>query len=299
MKFMPKPAGAQAMVRRAIGPGHSGLLGGASGGDALRQAMLALDGQRPQEAQRIAQDILASDPRHGRALHVLGCALLMQGRAGDAIAPLETAARELREAETDTLLAIALRQAGRHDDALSQLKRTIKRRAPYAAAFHELGVLLSSLTRYDEAIEAFRRGLEIAPMMPELSIQLGRALLRRRNSAEAKLAFARAIEISPASPDALFGMASAHKGVGEGEAAADFLRRYLRLKPDDAEMWLNLGHCLLELGQREAGYDCFRAAARGDQRRYGSALTSLASSGRGRFWLRPSDAVRFLRGAKS
>jgi tetratricopeptide (TPR) repeat protein len=275
------------------------LLGGASSGDALRQAMLALDGQRPQEAQRIAEDILASNPRHGRALHVLGCALLMQGRARDAVAPLETAARELREAETDTLLAIALRQAGHNDDALSQLKRTIKRRAPYAAAFYELGVLLSSLSRHDEAVEAFRRGLEIAPMMPEFSIQLGRAFLRRKNSAEAKLAFARALEISPGSPDALLGMASAHKGVGEDEAAADYLRRYLRVRPDDAEMWLNLGQCLLELGQSAAGYDCFRAVVRGDQRRYGSALKSLASSGRGRFWLRPSDAVRFLHGAKS
>jgi tetratricopeptide (TPR) repeat protein len=283
----------------AIGPGHSGLLGGASGGDALRQAMLALDGQRPQEAQRIAEDILASDSRHGRALHVLGCALLMQGRARDAIAPLETAARELREPETDTLLAIALRHTGRHDDALAQLKRTIKRRAPYAAAFHELGGLLFSLKRYDEAIEAFRRGLEIAPMMPELSIQLGQVFLRRRNFAEAKPAFARALEISPGSPEALSGMARAYREVGENEAAADYFRRYLRSKPDDAGMWLNLGHCLLELGQRDAGYDCFRAAARGDQRRYGSALTSLASSGRGRFWLRPSDAVRFLHGPKS
>jgi tetratricopeptide (TPR) repeat protein len=272
---------------------------GGAGGDALQQAKVALSAERPQDAQRIAETILRTNPRHGEALYVLGCALVMQDRAADALAPLEDAARELRDAETDTMLAIALRQAGRQDDALSRLKRAIKRQPPYAGAFHELGFLLSSLKRHDEAIEALRRGLLIAPMMPELSIQLGYVYLRLRDCAEAKLAFARALEISPGALDALFGMARAHQEAGETALAADYFRRYLRNRPDDAGTWLSLGHCLLELGQRDAGYECFRTAARGDQKRYGAALNSLVSSGRGRFWLRPSAAARFLRGSKS
>jgi tetratricopeptide (TPR) repeat protein len=271
----------------------------AQSGAALQRAMLALDGQRPQDAKRIAEELLKTDPRHARARHVLGCALLMQGRAQDAIAQLETAARELHDPETDTLLAIALRQAGRIDDALSRAKRATKRQPPYAAAFHELGGLLSSLRRYDEAIDSLRRGLEIAPMMPELSIQLGYVLLRRRNFTEAKVAFARALDISPISLDALFGMARAHREAGENEPAVEYFRRYLRIKPDDAGMLLNLGHCLLELGQRDAGYECFRIAAHGDPKRYGKALTALAASAHGRLWLKPSAAARFLRGPKS
>ena len=31
------------------------------------------------------------------------------------------------------------------------------------------------------------------------------------------------------------------------------------------------------------------------RQRYGAALTSLAAAARGRFWLRPSDAARFVR----
>jgi tetratricopeptide (TPR) repeat protein len=277
-----------------IGTGHL-RASDADRGDALRRARLALDGQRPQDAQRICENVLKAEPRHAQALHIFGCALLMQGRSQDAIAPLETAARELRDPEVDTLLAIALRQVDRHEDALSRLKRATKRRPPYATAFHELGYLLFSLERYDEAIEALRRGLDIAPMMPELSIQLGYVLLQRRNFADAKLAFARALDISPASPDALYGMAKAHQEIGENAPAADYFRRYLVSRPDDAGIWLNLGHCLLELGQIDAGYDCFRTAARGDPKRYGTALTSLAASARGKFWLKPSAAARFLR----
>jgi tetratricopeptide (TPR) repeat protein len=277
----------------------SEILGRRGDGDILHRAMSALNGQRPQEALRYAEQILKTDPRHGQASRVLGCALLMLDRPAHAIAALENAVRELRNAETDTMLAIALRKVGRNDDALSRLKRAIKRRPPYAAAFHELGYLLFLLKRYNESIEMLRQGLEIAPMMPELSIQLGYVFLRQRNCPEAKRSFARALEISPDSAEAISGMARAHQEIGENEAAAVYLRRLLRQRPASIGAWVNLGHCFLELGQVEGGYDCFRTAARVDAESYGRALTSLASAARGRLWLRPTAAERFLRGTKN
>lgn len=277
----------------ANGPGLSMTRGDA--GAALQQAVFALNSQRPHEAERIAGEVLKADPRDARALHLLGCALLMQGRAPEAIAPLEIAARIRHDAEIDTQLAIALRQAGRADDALSRLKRAIKRQPPYPAAFHELGCALASMKRYNEAAEAFSRGREIAPMVPEFSIQLGRVFVERRDFANAKLAFARALEISATSYDALFGMAKAHQGAGENEAAADYFRRCLASRPDPSN-WLNLGRCLLQLGHLDEGYECFRFAVRSDPKRYGNALGMLTKSARGRFWLKPSAAARFFQG---
>src|SRR6202166_3368436 len=153
------------------------------GDELVHRAGLALNSKRPGEAELIARDVLRDHPQHPRALHVLGYALLMQGRVEDAITALEPAARRRHDAEIDTQLAIALRRAGRPDDALARLKRATKRNPPYAPAFHEYGCLLASLERYDEAIEAFQRGIDVAPMMPELSIQLGNALLHRRRCA--------------------------------------------------------------------------------------------------------------------
>ncbi|MGN6750100.1 MAG: tetratricopeptide repeat protein [Xanthobacteraceae bacterium] len=260
----------------------------------MQRARLALNSDRPQEAERLADEILKREPRHGAALQVRGCALLMQKRAADALAPLQAAAQSLRDAETDTLLSMALRQTGQIEGALSRLKRAIKRQPPYAPAYHELGYLHMSLDNYDEAIEALRRGLEIAPMMPQLFVQLGEVFLRRRSYGDAKAAFARALEIAPHSTDALFGLAKAHQSLGEAAPAAAHYRRCLVLAPEDRACWLNLGHCLLKLGELETGYDCFRTAGRGDPKRYGKALTSLAASGRGKLWLKPSAAVRFF-----
>jgi Tfp pilus assembly protein PilF len=161
-----------------------------------------------------------------------------------------------------------------------------------------MGYALTLLGRYDEAAGVLARGVEIAPLRPELSIQLGYAELSRRDCIKAKIAFARALEISPGAYDALFGLAKAHQELGDNEPAAEGFRRYLSIRPNDAGAWLNLGHCLLELGQLDAGYECFRTAARGDASRYGTALTSLSAAARGRFWLRPSDAARFMQSSR-
>jgi tetratricopeptide (TPR) repeat protein len=266
--------------------------------ETLACARTALNADRPQEAARIADEMLKINPRDGQALRIRGAALLMQKRAGEAIASLETAALALRDAETDTLLAMALRQCGRAEEALSRLKRASKRRPPYAPAFAELGYSLMSRGQYDEAIETLHRGLEVAPMMPQLSIQLGEVFLQCRNYIEAKTAYARALELAPDSADALFGFAKAHQALGEHAPAADLYRRCLPVQPNHAAAWLNLGHCLLQLGQTEAGYECFRTAARGGPKSYGRALTSFAAAGRGRLWLKPSAAARFLSGKR-
>jgi tetratricopeptide (TPR) repeat protein len=263
--------------------------------DVLRRASLALNGRRPQEAEQIVREILRADPRHARALFILGAAQLTDGRIDDAIATLESAVRIKHDAEIDTMLAIALRRAGRDDDALSRLKRAVKREPAYAGAFLEFGNLLTALNRYDEAIEILNRGIAVAPMMPQLPIQLGQTFLQRRDCVSAQAAFGRALSVAPDSLEALLGLAKAHQELGDCAPAAAYFRRCLMISPDDARTLLNLGHCLLELGQIEAGYDCFRLAARGEHKRYGDALASLVKSGRGRFWLKPSAARQYLR----
>jgi tetratricopeptide (TPR) repeat protein len=280
---------------------HPRPLGGGAGrgDDALARAIFALNNQRPGEAELIAGEVLKADPRHARALQIFGHALLMQGRFHDAIAALEPAARGLHDPAIDTQLAIALRQAGRPEDALARLKRATKRRPPFALAFAELGGLLFAMKRNDEAVEAFNRGLEAAPAMPELSIQLGHVFLALRNSASAKAAFARALALAPSAASALWGMGKAHQQIGENRAAVEYFRCCLMHTPNDAGTWLNLGHSLIEIGELTAGYECFRKAARGEGQRYYGALTTLVKSGRGRFWLKPSEAKRFLQGENS
>jgi tetratricopeptide (TPR) repeat protein len=85
---------------------------------ALQQANLAIQNERPADAERIAGEILKANAGHLEATKILGYALLMQGRAQEAVGPLEKAARASHDPEIETQLAIALRQAGEIDKAL-------------------------------------------------------------------------------------------------------------------------------------------------------------------------------------
>ncbi|MGH6670853.1 MAG: tetratricopeptide repeat protein [Xanthobacteraceae bacterium] len=266
--------------------------------DALQRAIMALNDRRPDEAERLAAAAAKANPRDPRTLYVLGSALLMQGRGAEAVAPLEAAARARHDGEIDTRLAMALRLAGRADDALARLKRAVKRRPPFPGAFHDLGCILGSLKRYDEAVDVFRQGLDVAPMMPELSVQLGYTLLQCRKWTEAKAAFARALDIVPALREPLLGLAKAEQELGDFAASADWLRRVLRLGSDPA-IWHQLGRCLSRIGDIDAAYDCFRHAVRAEPARFGNVLTTILKAPRGRFWLKPSAARRFLQEARN
>ena len=108
-----------------------------------------------------------------------------------------------------------------------------------------------------------------------------------------------ALAAAPERSDVLAALAKVMALDGEYAAAADLFRRALGLRPDDAMSRNNLGLCLLEMGERDAGEASLRAAVRGVPQMAGLAITSLATASHGRFFLRPSAAAKFLRVVKT
>jgi tetratricopeptide (TPR) repeat protein len=265
---------------------------------ALQSAAASIQAGRPQEAERIAAGVLKTNSGSLPALQIFGTALLMQGRGKEAIAPLERAARQSRDARTETELAVALRQAGRHDDARERLERAVKRKPPFPPSFLELGAALSALNRHDEAITILNEGLAIAPGFADLSMELGRAHAARGKNAEARAAFARAVALAPGHADALFALARTLQAERDFAQAAETYRRLLAATPKDAAAQIGLGICLIELGRTDEAFEHLRAASRSSAKMFGEAVGALVDAGRGRFWLRPSEAARVLRDEK-
>jgi tetratricopeptide (TPR) repeat protein len=261
--------------------------------------MLAFRMQRPDEAERIASDVLKSNRGNVFAAQILGRALLMQNRAGEAIDPLQRAARRSGDPEIETLLAVALAAAGRDDEAFEQLRLTTARRPPFLPAFLELGGKLSELGRFDEGIAVLESGLALAPDALDLQMGLGYLHGKRNDRARARALFLQVLAAAPGRHDTLVALARVMALDGEYAEAADLYRRALGLKPDDAATRISLGKCLLEMGEREAGEATLRSAARGTAQLAGPAITALAAAPHGRFFLRPSAVAKFLRVEKS
>jgi tetratricopeptide (TPR) repeat protein len=291
-------------VERAIGamlsspmskPTHSIHDRPSSVSDALKQAGRALQTQRPDEAERLASGVLKADRSNIVAARFLGTAMLMQGRADEAIAPLQRAARRSQDPAIETLLARAMAAVGRKEEALDLLQKTMVRRPPFPQAFLELGDQLSAIGRFEEGIAVFERGMALMPDAVVLRVGLGYLHLQQNDRAKARALFLDVRSEAPGRIDALVGLAKVMTLDGDYAEATECYRHVLDARPDDAATRVELGKCLLEMGKRDAGEASLRAAMNGAAELTGPAIMALATASHGRFFLRRSVAARFLR----
>jgi tetratricopeptide (TPR) repeat protein len=262
--------------------------------DALARAAAAANGGDLIAAERIAREILPKDPHYPEGRRLLGAVLLGQKRPREAAAVLDEAAANAADPVLETQLALVLREIGRVADAKKVLYRAIERRPAHARAFLELGNLLRSERSYAEAKAVLERGLQAAPPLLELSLLLGGVCLDVADSANAKVNFARALTIAQGDPDALQGLGIALQYEGDFARAAERFKSVLTRNPSYHRARMNLGYCLLELGQIDQGIECLRAAVQAAPQVYGDVLKMLITAGRGRFWLRRSKAAEIL-----
>jgi Flp pilus assembly protein TadD len=262
--------------------------------DILQQGSLAVQQQRPDEAERIARTVLARNPKQPDALHLLGVALLAQRRAREAIAPLQDLTAIRADPVIQAHLGKALRLAGRSTEALTWLERACAHEPVFAPAFHERGILLAAMQRFEEAEAVLKRGVAVAPHDSEIALELGGVFISRADPANAKLVFARVLAQTPGHPRALHGFGTALLYEGDYQRAAERFRQVLARYPSHERARLDLGHCLLELGRFDEAVGVLRAMVQAAPQFYSRALKLLVSSGRGCFWLRPSAAAAFL-----
>jgi len=245
------------------------------------------------EAEGIYRQILAAQPNHADALHLLGVvahqvgrhdlavewirraievnpaglqyhlnlgnALAAQGQVDQAIAMYHG---ELRlnpgYPEACNNLGNALRQRGQPDEAVAALRRALLVKPDFPEAHGNLGVALAELGKLEEAIAAYRRALELKSGDPEIHNNLAAALAGLGRLDEAVAAYRRALELKPDSPRAYNNLGNALRQQGQLDEAIAAYRRALELRPDYLEAHNNLGVALKDLGQFDEAIASFR-----------------------------------------
>src|SRR3954469_17711562 len=160
---------------------------------ALHMAILALQRQRPDEAERIAADVLKREPSHPVAAGILGRAMMLQNRTAEAIPVLEQAARRGNDSAVETQFADALVATGRRDEALVQLRRTMTRRPAFLPSFVMYARYSAETGAYADAIAALQQGLAIFPGAWELQNELALQHIKTNDRAAARAVLVRAL----------------------------------------------------------------------------------------------------------
>lgn len=184
---------------------------------------------RLQEAEGIYRQILAIDPNHADALHLLGTIALACG---------------------------ALAPAGELFDRAIQVRPDI---APYHCS---RGDLHSAQGDIEKAIESYWRALALRPEFLEASNNLGVALSELRRMDEAVAVYEQLLKSQPDCTPALCNYSQALLGTGRVDDAIAAAQRALAIDPNLADAHNNLGAALLQQAQPDQALQSFERAIR-------------------------------------
>jgi len=155
------------------------------------------------EAQVIYERILAGQPSHSEALHLLGILTSQSDRNQQAIELLSRAvAINPSAAIYQNNLGFALLKQGSIDQAIKCFYVALKIKPDYAEAYYNLGVALQRLDRLDEASAVYLKAIDFKPDDAEAFNNLGNVYKDQGRLDQAGAAFHRAMQINPDSASA-------------------------------------------------------------------------------------------------
>ncbi|HLW66794.1 MAG TPA: tetratricopeptide repeat protein [Gemmataceae bacterium] len=231
--------------------------------DALSLALRHHQRGQLDDAARLYQSILAEQPDHADALHLLGVVALQRGNPAQAVELIGRAvARNPRIAAYHSNLADAYRVLGQFDQAISCGRRALLLKPDYPEAANHLGLALQRQGNLHAAAEQFRTALRLRPRFGHALNNLGNVLRLLGDRAAALDHYRRAVEIDP-------NLAGAHTNLGqlllEQYQLHDALSHFqtaVRLRPDLADVHNNLGHALRALGRLAEARQSYAQALR-------------------------------------
>lgn len=203
-----------------------------------RLIALLVAGQAAQ-AESEARAMVERDPAFGFGWKVLGIALAQQGKG--ALDALRQAAQVLPDdAEAQSNLATALREAGCPGEAAAFFRCAIALNPGFAGAHHHLGLVLRELEQLDEAATAFRCAVALDPGYAAAHLHLGMTLHSQGRLADAMHHCRVALEIDPKLPEAIATIAELRTYEGEFAEAEALYRRAIALQPDFVPAWIGI-----------------------------------------------------------
>ena len=192
-----------------------------------RQAVAAFEAGQPDEANVLANQVLALAPDHLEALMISGTASV---------------------------------QVGEPEFGLSQLRKAVDLAPEHAETHYNLAKGYIALEIWDQAERALIAA--IAANREFLSAQFDLAILLEKQGRprEAELRYREVLDIDPGVADAWLGLGNVQRGQGRLEDAADSYRQANTLSSGTLPAYNNLGNVLLELERFEEAESLYREA---------------------------------------
>jgi tetratricopeptide (TPR) repeat protein len=210
------------------------------------------------------RSLLAVEPDHDDALHLLGVTLCQKGRKLEALGWIERAiARRPEIAAYHGARGEVLRELGRDDEAAAALARALELDPNLATARNNLGLIHLRAGRLEAALASFDEAIRLRPGLTTARINRGEALGLIGRWDEAAASYREVLEPEPENAwvHAYLGYALVECGdVDRLDEAAAHCQRALELAPGLAQAHTNLGAVWVAMGRVDDALAAFRRA---------------------------------------
>jgi len=232
---------------------------------AIQQVLAA--GLKHHEAGRLDQaethyrQILAQQPDHPEALHLLGVLADQVGRHAVAVELIRRSiALQPRLPEAHSNLGNALQSMGQLDEAIHSYQRALILNPDFADAHNNLGNAFQAKGQLDQAIACYQRSLLVRPDSADAHHNLGVALQAKGQIESALASYQRAVVLRPNFVDAFASLGKAFQAKGEFHKAIAVYRRAVSLCPEVPEKIFILGEALEHQGELDEAIACYKRA---------------------------------------
>jgi len=215
---------------------------------AFQRALQSHQQGRLDQAERLYQAILATQPNHFDALHQFGILRYQQGRYAEALAHIG-AALQARPADVAALsnFGLVCATCGHPEDALASYDKALALKPDLAQAHNNRGNALRDLKRHGEALASFERAVALAPDYAEAHNNRGNALVDLKRPEEALASYERALAARPGFAGPYNNRGNALRELGRSAEALASYERALALQPAYPEALNNRGNALRDL----------------------------------------------------
>jgi protein O-GlcNAc transferase len=216
---------------------------------------------RLREAETIYRQILAADPDHHDAWHLLGLIACQVGNYQAGVEYIERALAFRPDwAVAHFNLGNAWKDQGKLDLAMACYQRAVQRKPDFAEAHNNLGLAWREHGDLHHAAACYQRTLRLRPGFAEAHNNLGNVFNDQGNPDEAAACYQRALQLKPDYADAHNNLGNVFKDLGKTDDAVACYQRALQLKPGFAEVHNNLGNIFMAQGKTGEAAACYQKA---------------------------------------
>ena len=183
-------------------------------------------------AERQYQKILAANPQHPDALHLLG---------------------------------LIEHQRGNHERAVELIKMAIRNNRNCSYYYNNLGAALKSMGAIEDATECYQKAFHLQPDYTEAAYNLGSIFLLREKVADAIRWYEKAIQLKPDYVDALSNLAAAYNVIKRTDDAIECCKKVLLIDSNNAVALNNLGNAMMGKKQPDRAIDYYQKSISADR----------------------------------